>query len=76
MEPKDPHIVIKCARTLMTLPAKVRDFKLGIQYLENALKMAPNDPSVLRAVTRAAESFKETVRLTFLYFKFLLLLFI
>lgn len=63
MEPKDPHIVIRCARTLMTLPAKVRDFKLGVQYLEKALKMAPNDPSVLSAVTRAAESFKEAVRL-------------
>lgn len=63
MEPKDPHIVIKCARTLMTLPAKVRDFKLGVQYLEKALRMAPNDPSVLRAVTRAAELFREAVRI-------------
>lgn len=61
MEPKDPHLVIRCARTLMTLPLKVRDFKLGKQYLEKALDMAPNDPSVLKAVSKAAEVYKKTV---------------
>lgn len=56
MEPKDPHLVIKCAHTLMTLPFKVCDFKLGKQYLKIALDMAPNDPSVLKAISKEAEA--------------------
>lgn len=62
MEPKDPHIVVKCARTLMTLPIMVRDFDLGKQYLTKALEMAPNDLTVLKAVTKAIEVYKEIVR--------------
>lgn len=63
MEPKDPHLVIKCAQTLMTLPFMVCDFNLGKQYLEKAVIMAPNDVSVLQAVKKAAKAYSETVRL-------------
>jgi len=62
MEPKDPHLVVKCARTLITLPRMVRDFKLGKQYLQSAIKMAPNDSTVLTAVTNAINVYNEIVR--------------
>lgn len=67
MEPKDPHLVIKCARTLMTLPFMVRDFKRGKQYLEKALIMAPNDLSVSQAVKKAVKVYEDIVRLYLLY---------
>lgn len=68
MEPKDPLIVVKCAKTLMTLPAMVRDFKLGKQYLTKALEMAPNDITVLKAVSNAVEAYKGLVRLHFVIY--------
>lgn len=61
MEPKDPHIVIKCARTLMTLPSMVRDFNLGKEYLTKAFQMAPDDVSVLNAIEKTIELYKEKV---------------
>lgn len=67
MEPKDPHIVVKCARTLMTLPIMVRDFDLGKLYLTKALEMAPNDLTVLKAVTKTVEVYKKIVRLYFMF---------
>lgn len=65
MEPEDPHLVVKCARTLMTLPIMVRDFNLGKQYLMKAFKMAPNDVTVLKAIENAIKAFKDIVRLYF-----------
>lgn len=61
MEPKDPHLIVKCARTLMTLPILVRDFNLGKQYLTKAFKMAPNDVTVLKAIENAVTAFKDIV---------------
>ena len=62
MDPKDPHLIVKCARTLMTLPIIVRDFNLGKQYLAKAFEMAPNDATVLRAIESTIQSYKDIVR--------------
>lgn len=66
MEPKDPLLIVKCARTLMTLPAMVRDFTLGKKYLTKALEMASNDTVVLKAVTNTIEAYKSIVRFYFI----------
>lgn len=65
MEPKDPLIIVKCAKILITLPFMVRDFKLGIIYLKKAIEMAPNDPTVLCAVIKTFEAYKSIVKLCF-----------
>ncbi|CAI6352357.1 unnamed protein product [Macrosiphum euphorbiae] len=59
MDPKDPHLVVKCARTLMTLPIMVRDFNLGKQYLTKAFEMAPNDATVLQAIENTVQAYKD-----------------
>lgn len=63
MKPKDPLLVVKCAKMLFTLPFLVRDSKLGIIYLKKAIKMAPTDPTVLHAVKIAFEAYKTIVKL-------------
>ncbi|XP_060861971.1 uncharacterized protein LOC132939002 [Metopolophium dirhodum] len=55
--PKDPHLVVKCAKTLMTLPPMDRDFNLGVQYLIKAFQMSQNDGTVLKAIGQAIESY-------------------
>lgn len=67
MGPKDPHIVINCARTLITLPFMVRDLHLGKEYLTKALNMAPNDASVLKAIEIVVEIYNKLVRFFNLY---------
>lgn len=62
MEPKDPLIVVNCGNILMTLPNIVRDFNLGKQYLTKAFSMAPNDITVLNAIEKTVENYKEMVR--------------
>lgn len=61
MDPKDPLLIIKCARVLMTLPTMVRDFDLGKQYLSKAFEMAPNDVTVLKAIEKTIEAYKDIV---------------
>ncbi|XP_029344439.1 uncharacterized protein LOC100168220 isoform X2 [Acyrthosiphon pisum] len=55
--PKDPHLVVKCAKILMTLPPLDRDFNLGVQYLKKAFQMSQNDATVLKAIGKAIESY-------------------
>lgn len=62
MDPKDPLLFVNCAKTIMTLPIMVRDFKLGKQYLTKALKMAPNDKAVFEAVEKTIVLYQEIVR--------------
>ncbi|XP_025197328.1 uncharacterized protein LOC112596064 [Melanaphis sacchari] len=59
MEPKDPHLVVKCAKVIMTLPIMVRDFNLGKQYLTKAYEMAPNDVTVLKAIKKTVEAYED-----------------
>ncbi|VVC40331.1 Hypothetical protein CINCED_3A024167 [Cinara cedri] len=58
MEPKDPLLLVNCAKTIMTLPFMVRDFNLGKQYLTKALNMAPNDKAVLEAVEKTIQIYQ------------------
>ncbi|VVC32848.1 Hypothetical protein CINCED_3A017811 [Cinara cedri] len=59
MEPKDPLLIVKCAKTIMTLPVMVRDFNLGKQYLTIALEMAPNDRAVFKAIERTIKQYQQ-----------------
>lgn len=56
LEPKDPLLVVKCAKTLMTM---VGDFDLGIQYLKKAFQMSLNDVTGLKAIGKALEDYYE-----------------
>lgn len=67
MKPKDPLIIVQCARTLMTLPNTVRDIKLGKKYLKSAVEMAPNDSVVLDAVKKAINIYNEMVKYFSIY---------
>jgi len=62
MDLKDPLLVVNCARILMTLPIMVCGFNLGKQYLTKAFEMAPNDPTVLRAIENTVQAYKDIVR--------------
>jgi len=57
IRPKDPHLVVKCAKTLMTLPPMDIDFNLGVQYLKKAFQISQNDGTVLTAIGKAIESY-------------------
>lgn len=65
MKPKDPLIIVQCARILMTLPSMVRDLELGKKYLKDAVEMAPYDSTVLNAVKKAIDIYSEMVKLYF-----------
>lgn len=58
MDPKDPLLVVKCARILMTLPNMVLEFNLGKQCLMKAFELAPNDETVLKAISEAVNPYK------------------
>ncbi|XP_025197325.1 uncharacterized protein LOC112596062 [Melanaphis sacchari] len=59
MDPKDPLLVVKCAKVIMTLPTMVRDFNLAKQYLTKAFEMAPSDAAVLRAIENTVQAYKD-----------------
>lgn len=63
MEPKDPLLIVGCARILMTLPIKARDFELGKKYLSKAIEMAPNDVAVLSSIEKTIAHYKQIVSL-------------
>jgi len=61
MDPKDPLLVVKCARILMTLPIMVLDFNLGKQCLIKAFEMASNDKTVLKAISEAVNAYYNNI---------------
>ncbi|XP_050062018.1 uncharacterized protein LOC114128803 [Aphis gossypii] len=62
MDPKDPLLVVKCARILMTLPNMVLEFNLGKQCLMKAFELAPNDETVLKAISEAVNPYKNNTK--------------
>lgn len=68
MEPKDPLLIVNCAKTIMTLPIMVRNFKLGKEYLKKALEMAPNDKAVFEAVEKTISLYQAIVSQIFIIF--------
>lgn len=57
MDPKDPLLVVKCARILMTYPNMVRDFDLVKQCLMKASELALNDETILKAISEAEKAY-------------------
>jgi len=55
--PKDPHLVVKYAKIMMTISTMVRDFNLGLQYLKTAFEMSQNDGTVLKAIGKTVEAY-------------------
>ncbi|XP_054261914.1 uncharacterized protein LOC128985941 isoform X2 [Macrosteles quadrilineatus] len=46
MRPKDPHILIRCAKGLMKLPYRNKKLKFTKECIDKALELAPNNPMV------------------------------
>lgn len=62
MEPEDPHLVVKCAKSLMTLAYLPHDNILIIkQMITIAVNMSSNDPSVIQAIKKSFDIFKELI---------------
>ncbi|XP_026818295.1 uncharacterized protein LOC113557156 isoform X2 [Rhopalosiphum maidis] len=62
MDPKDPLLIVKCARILMTLPIMALDFNLGKQCLIKAFEMASNDETVLKAISEAVNAYYNNIK--------------
>ncbi|KAF0762103.1 Uncharacterized protein FWK35_00006600 [Aphis craccivora] len=62
MDPKDPLLVVKCARILMTYPNMVRDFDLGKQCLMKASELALNDETILKAISEAEKAYNNNTK--------------
>lgn len=62
MEPEDPHLVVKCAKSLMTLPYLTQDDIFLIkQIISIAVNMAFHDFTVIRAIQKNIAIFRELV---------------
>lgn len=62
MEPEDPHLVVKCAKSLMTLPYLTQDDIFLIkQIITIAVNMAFHDFTVIRAIQKSIAIFRELV---------------
>ncbi|CAI6362031.1 unnamed protein product [Macrosiphum euphorbiae] len=62
MEPEDPHLVVKCAKSLMTLPYLTQDDIFLIkQIISIAVNMAFHDFTVIRAIQKSIAIFRELV---------------
>lgn len=62
MEPEDPHLVVKCAKSLMTLPYLTQDEMFLIkQIITIAVNMAFHDFTVIRAIQKSIAIFRELI---------------
>ncbi|XP_025200273.1 uncharacterized protein LOC112598130 [Melanaphis sacchari] len=62
LEPEDPHLVVKCAKSLMILPYLTQDDIFLIkQIISIAVNMAFHDFTVIRAIQKSIEIFRELV---------------
>lgn len=62
MEPEDPHLVVKCAKSLISLPYFDEDNIFFIkQVISIAVNMAFNDPSVILAINKNIEIYGELI---------------
>lgn len=61
-EPEDPHLVVKCAKSLMTLPYLTEDDIFLIkQIISIAVNMAFHDFTVIRKIQKSIGIFTELV---------------
>lgn len=64
MEPDDPHLVVNCARSLITLPYLSQDdIHLFKEIISIAINMALNDSTVIEAIKRAINIYRAIVRI-------------
>lgn len=62
MEPEDPHLIVKCAKALITLPYLSQDNILLIkQMITIAVNMSFNDPTVIQAIKKSIDTFRELI---------------
>lgn len=62
IEPEDPHLVVKCAKSIMTLPYLTEDDIFLIkQIISIAVNMAFHDFTVIRKIQKCIEIFRELV---------------
>lgn len=62
MEPEDPHLIVKCAKSLLTLPYLNHDnVHLAKQIISIAINVGFNDPSVIEAVKDTIETYRKLV---------------
>ncbi|XP_050434420.1 uncharacterized protein LOC126841804 [Adelges cooleyi] len=53
MQPKDPHLFVRCAQSLMTLPMVICDTYSAKDILLKALDVSRNDRTVIRAIEKS-----------------------
>lgn len=62
MEPEDPLLIVKCAKSLMTLPYLNQDnIYLAKQIIAIAVKMGCNDLTVIEAIEESIEIYQKLV---------------
>lgn len=62
MEPEDPHLVVKCAKSVMTLPYLTQDDIIIIkQIISIAVNMAFHDLTVIRSIQKSIAIFRELI---------------
>lgn len=62
MEPADPHLVVKCAKSIVGMPYFNEDNNhLVKQIITIAVNIASNDPSVIQAINECIKIYKELV---------------
>uniref|UniRef100_A0A2S2RB26 Uncharacterized protein n=1 Tax=Sipha flava TaxID=143950 RepID=A0A2S2RB26_9HEMI len=62
MEPEDPHLIVKCAKALITLPYLPHENILLIkQMISIAVNVSFNDPTVIRAIKEIIDIFRELI---------------
>jgi len=62
MEPEDPHLIVKCAKSLMTLPYLTQDEVFLIkQIITIVVNMAFHDFTVIRAIQKSIAIFRELI---------------
>jgi len=62
MEPGDPHLIVKCAKSLMTLPYFNQDnIQLIKQVVSIGVNMAFKDSTVIQALKESIEIYKQLI---------------
>lgn len=64
MEPEDPHLIVRCAKSLLTLPYLNQDnIYLAKQIIVIAVKMGYNDYTVIEAIEESIDVYRKLVNI-------------
>lgn len=64
MDPRDPLLVVGCAKILIALPDMVQDFNWVKKYLDKALEMS-QDIIVLKTIGETVEAYYNEIVMIF-----------